>query len=74
MQGATGQHDLFHHSPGHHYPAHGHGHGETHFSPYGHAQEHALLMHPDSDTSTGGLLSAGMYTYFVHSILPMARL
>jgi hypothetical protein len=58
MQGAAGQHDLFHHSPGHHHPAHGHGHGETHFSPYGRAYEHALAMHPDGDASTG---SAGFY-------------
>ncbi|KAK7042136.1 ACE1 transcriptional factor [Favolaschia claudopus] len=52
MQGAAGQHDLFHHSAGHH------PHHNEHFSPYGRAYEHAL--HPDysSDASNN---SAGFY-------------
>ncbi|KAJ7616278.1 copper fist DNA binding domain-containing protein [Mycena polygramma] len=42
MQGATGQHDLFHHHP---HPLPHHGHGE-HFSPYGRAYDYALPRRP----------------------------
>ncbi|KAJ7236896.1 hypothetical protein B0H12DRAFT_1238409 [Mycena haematopus] len=68
MQGAAGQHDLFHHSPGHgHHPHHPHcGHGE-HFSPYGRAYEHATSSYVEysSDASTS---SAGFYQQDARSV------
>ncbi|KAF8201908.1 hypothetical protein K438DRAFT_591645 [Mycena galopus ATCC 62051] len=66
MQGVAGQHDLFHHSPGHHGQPHQgcHSHPE-HFSPYGRAYEHALGMDYSSDASTS---SAGFYQQDARSV------
>ncbi|KAF7366276.1 ACE1 transcriptional factor [Mycena sanguinolenta] len=62
MQGAAGQHDLFHHSPGHgHHPHPGHA---EHFSPYGRAYEHAFVDY-SSDASTS---SAGFYQQDARSV------
>ncbi|KAF7342194.1 ACE1 transcriptional factor [Mycena venus] len=61
----AGQHDLFHHSPGH--PHHHQScHGE-HFSPYGRAYEHAL-MHPADYSSDASTSSAGFYQQDARSV------